>query len=363
MYDQMYKRGGFRGSPRGGGRGGRGGWGQGGGYYGGGQMDGGYRGGRGGGGYNRGGRGGNSGGNYRNNDTGAYRGGGYRGGYRGGQQQSPSFQQRGGYQQGGGGYRGMGRGGMGGYGRGGGGFTRGGFDQSRIGPGGHKGRGGMNNQNRKTDAVIYEENLDLNKRRCIVKLTTDNKIQRADFDELLKTEGVTDVILCGHMLAEFEEDKEDLMVDIFPSIERLRQNGIPCFADLTGRRSKIYGKESVRDLRRVDVRNLPEKTTVDMVKEAFPNAKSVWRNLKQGHIEMLFKDEEEACEAILSGQQKEINGQLPYVLFHRENQAVLTKRTEDESSSSSPPSKKIKVDEESSGANGEPMDGVETTAE
>lgn len=352
MYDQAYKRGGFRGSPRGG-RGGRGGWGQGGGYYGGGQVDGGYRGGRGG--YNRGGRGGNGG--YRN-DTGAYRGGGgggYRGGYRGGQQQ---YQQRGGYQQGGG-FRGaMGRGGMGGFPRGGGGgFTRGGFDQSRIGPAGHKGRGGMNPQNRKTDAALFEENMELSRRKCMVKVIVDNKFEKADFEELIKTEGVVDVHLTGHLMAEFEEDKEDIMVDIFPEIEQIRQNGVPCFADLTGRRSKLYGKESVRDLRRVDVRNLPEKTTIEMVKEAFPSATAVWRNHKQNHIELLFKDEEEACEAILSGQQKEINGTLPYVMFHRENQAMLTKRQDDEPSSS-PPSKKIKVDD-SVDANGEAMDGVE----
>jgi len=257
----------------------------------------------------------------------------------------------------------MNRGGMNNFGRGGGGFTRGGFDHSRIGPGGHRGRGGMSGQNRKTDAALFEENMELNRRKCMVKLTLDNKFQKADFEELLKTEGVTDVHLSGHMLAEFEEDKEDSMVDIFPEVERLTQNGVPCYADLTGRRSKLYGKESVRDLRRVDVRNLAEKTTVEMVKEAFPNASAVWKNHKQNHMELLFKDEEEACEAILSGQQKEINGELPYVMFHRENQATLTKRTEDESTGASPPSKKIKVDEEaSSEANGEPMDGVEETA-
>ena len=62
-------------------------------------------------------------------------------------------------------------------------------------------------------------------------------------------------------------------------------------------------------------------------------------------IELLFSNEEEACEAILSGQQKEINGVLPYVMFHRENQADLTKRPREEEhdDTSQPPSKKVKV--------------------
>lgn len=213
------------------------------------------------------------------------------------------------------------------------------------------------NQNRKTDAQIFEESLDLNNRRRMVKITLDNKITKEDYTQLMAEEGVVDLHMSGHMLAEYESEKEDVMLEVFPEIERLTQNGIPCYADLTGRRSKNYGKESIRDLRRVDIRNLPEKTSVDVVKEAFPNATAVWKNNRYNCVELLFDNEEEACEAILSGQQKEINSTLPYVMFHRENQADLERTpVVDESSTSEEPSaKKAKVEV---GANGEPMDGV-----
>jgi len=200
----------------------------------------------------------------------------------------------------------------------------------------------------------------------MVKIMVDNRLNKADFEELMQEEGVTDLHLSGHMVAEYEQDKEDLMLDLFPEIERLTQNGIPCFADLSGRRSKMYGKESVRDLRRVDVRNLPDKTTVDMVKEAFPHALAVWKNYKFNYMELLFGNEEEACEAILSGQQKEINGELPYVMFHRENQAELTKRpaAEEADTSEQPPAKKQKVDttEDDSEANGQPTEEATAVA-
>ena len=58
---------------------------------------------------------------------------------------------------------------------------------------------------------------------------------------------------------------------------------------------------------------------------------------------MLFANEEEACEAVLSGQQKELDGVLPYVMFHRENQADLTKRPKEEEPVPEPPAKKAKV--------------------
>ena len=62
-------------------------------------------------------------------------------------------------------------------------------------------------------------------------------------------------------------------------------------------------------------------------------------------MEMVFSNEEEACEAILSGQQKEINGVLPYVMFHRENQADLTKRAREDAADTDgqPPAKRVKV--------------------
>merc|ERR1719195_662262 len=119
----------------------------------------------------------------------------------------------------------------------------------------------------------------------------DNKISKEDFAELLDNEGVDDVHMSGHMLAEYSEEDEELMCEVFPDIEQLLQNGTPCYADLTGRRSKNYGKESIRDLRRVDIRNLPDKTEVDHVKDAFPNAAAVWRNNRHNCFEMLFENE------------------------------------------------------------------------
>lgn len=211
---------------------------------------------------------------------------------------------------------------------------------------------------RKSDSQLFEEGLDLGSRKRMVKVVLDNKITKADFAEFLGMDGVSDLHMSGHMLAEYETEKEDFMLEVFPEVERLTQNGVPCYADLTGRRSKNYGKETIRDLRRVDIRNLPEKTSVELVKEAFPNADAVWKNNKYNCVEMLFENEEEACEAILSGQQKEINGVLPFVMFHRENQANLEKKpiptTPVTPVAEQPPTKKQKVEE----ANGEAMDGV-----
>lgn len=82
------------------------------------------------------------------------------------------------------------------------------------------------------------------------------------------------------MIADYEDADEAAMLSTFQEVEQVTQNGVPCYVDLTGKRSKNFGKESVRDLKRVDVRNLPEKTTVDMVKEAFPNATAVWKSYK-----------------------------------------------------------------------------------
>jgi len=210
---------------------------------------------------------------------------------------------------------------------------------------------------------MFEESLDLNNRRKMVRIQVENKIAKEDYTSLLAEEGVVDIHMCGHMLAEFEHEKEELMLETFPEIERLTQNGIPCYADLTGRRSKNYGKESIRDLRRVDIRNLPDKTSVDMVKEVFPNATAVWKNNRYNCIELLFENEEEACEAILSGQQKEINHTLPFVMFHRENSANLERTPvpppQPEASEEEPTAKKQKLDV---GANGEPMDGVKEEA-
>ncbi|XP_018021530.1 keratin, type I cytoskeletal 9 isoform X2 [Hyalella azteca] len=368
MYDQGYKpRGGYRGSPRGssggGARGGRGGWGgSGGSYYSGsgsgGQIDS-FRGGRGGG-YrgSRGGMGGMSSG-YRTSDTGGYRGGstgGYRGGFRGSMQQS-SYSPRGGaggYYGGGGYQRGGMRGSMGGGYRGQ--PYRGGMDHSRGGmmnkfhPQNRQGSGAPY---RKSEITLFEEALDLDQRKRMVKLTLDNKLTRKDFEELMQMEGVIDLHMNGHMVADYPEEDEDRMLQVFQEAEEITQNGIPCYADLTGRRSKNHGKEGVRDLRRVDVRNLPEKTTIDMVKEAFPSALVVWKNQKFNFIELLFANEEEACEAILSGQQKEINGVLPYVMFHRENQADLTKRPREDDTTQQPAAKKVKDVEAGENENGE----------
>lgn len=353
MYDPMFKpRGGFRGSPRGGrgrGGGGGGGWGGNQGYYGGGgggggQMDG-YRGARGG---YRGSRGGGGQpGGYRTNDTGGGYRGNFRGGYRGGMQQTGGYGggRGGGYHTGGyGAARGsMGpRGGMTGNYRGGQNY-RGGMDQSRGGQM-NKGRSNTSAPFRKSDATLFEESLDLDKRRRMVKITLDNKISRADIEELTQTEGVTDLHISGHMIAEYKDEDEEVMLRTFQDVEQVTQNSIPCYADLTGKRSKNFGKEGVRDLKRVDVRNLPEKTSVDTVKEAFPGALAVWKNHKFNFIEMLFANEEEACEAILGGQQKEINGVLPYVMFHRENQADLTKRPREDDTTPQPAAKKVKKD-------------------
>merc|ERR1719423_246703 len=89
-------------------------------------------------------------------------------------------------------------------------------------------------------------------------------------------------------------------------------------------------------------------------------------NYKFNYMELLFGNEEEACEAILSGQQKEINGELPYVMFHRENQAELTKRpaAEEADTSEQPPAKKQKVDttEDDSEANGQPTEEATAVA-
>jgi hypothetical protein len=239
------------------------------------------------------------------------------------------------------------RGSMGGY-RGGQSY-RGGMDHNRGGMMNkfhQQNRLGSGQQYRKSDITLFEEGLDLDQRKRMVKLTLDNKVTRKDIEELLQMDGVSDLHMNGHLLAEYKDEDEDRMLQAFQEAEQLTQNGIPCYADLTGKRSKNHGKEGVRDLRRVDVRNLPEKTTIDMVKEAFPSALVVWKNQKFNVIELLFANEEEACEAILSGQQKELNGVLPYVMFHRENQADLTKRPREDDTTQQPAAKKVKKDVE-----------------
>jgi len=199
----------------------------------------------------------------------------------------------------------------------------------------------------------------------MVKVVIDQKISKAEYTELLSMPGVIDMHVSGNMMAEYEQENEQEMFEAFEDVERLTQNALPCFVDLSGKRSKSNGKESVRDLRRVDIRNLPEKTSVDTVKEAFNNATAVWRNQKQNCFELMFESEEEACEAILSGQQKPIAGTLPWVMFHREQAANLepTPPPPAPEPTPEPVAKKLKLDAAAEPPNGEAMDGVQETTD